>query len=90
MADVFPNRFRRDPMLTIVGFLKVPTAACLVDRPSHRFGHFIGVKNDFRVDVSSRPANGLDEGCLAPQEAFFIGIQNGHHRDFGQIQAFAQ
>ena len=42
------------------------------------------------VDVAGRPPEGLDEGGGRAQEAFLVGVEDGHQRDLGQVQAFAQ
>ena len=90
VADVFADRFRRDPVLLIVGFLHRPTTPRLVNGPTHRLGDGIRVQNHLGIDVTSRAADRLDQRGLTAQEAFLVGIEDRHHRNFGQVQSFAQ
>ena len=50
----------------------------------------VGVKNDLAVDVAGGAAGRLDEAGGAAQIALLVGVQNGHQRDFGQVQPLAQ
>ena len=43
-----------------------------------------------RPCVPRATANGLDKRSGATEIALFVGIQDGHQRNFGQFQAFAQ
>ena len=56
----------------------------------HRIGHAVGIQNRFAADVARGAANGLNQAALRAQEAFFVGIQNGHQRHLWQVNAFAQ
>src|SRR5256885_11538796 len=40
--------------------------------------------------MSGSPAYGLDQRSLGAQETLLVRIQNGHQRNFGNIQAFPQ
>ena len=35
-------------------------------------------------------ADGLDEGALGAEEAFFVGVEDGDEGDFGEVEAFAE
>ena len=50
----------------------------------------VGIHDDPAVDVPRRPPDGLDERRLAAQEAFLVGVEDGHQRDLGQVEPFAQ
>ena len=56
----------------------------------HRVGYSVGIQNHFGVHISSGTADGLHERCFTPQETFLIGIQDGHERNFRQVETFAQ
>ena len=77
-------------MLAIVGGLHRPATACLVDRPLHGVGHPVAVEDHRGVDMPGRAADGLNQGRLATQESFFVGVENGHQRNLGQVEPFAQ
>ena len=57
---------------------------------SHRIGEVVGVEEGLAVDVASRPADGLDQGALRPQEALLIGVEDRYQRHLGQVQSFPQ
>ena len=42
------------------------------------------------LHVARRAPDGLNQGAPGTQEAFLIGVENGHQRHFRQIQSFAQ
>ena len=42
------------------------------------------------VGISGGTADGLDEGCLGPQEALLVGVDNGNEGNLGYVQAFAK
>ena len=42
------------------------------------------------ADVAGGAADGLDEGARRAQEAFLVGVQDGHQRHLGQVEALAQ
>src|SRR3984957_6266606 len=41
-------------------------------------------------DVAGGSGYGLDEGALAAEEAFFVGVEDGDEGDFGEVEAFAE
>ena len=84
------DRLRRDAVLGVVLLLHLAAAAGLFDRPLHRVGHLVGVEQHLGVDVAGRAADGLHQRRLAPQEAFLVGVEDGHQRDLGQVEPFAQ
>ena len=77
-------------MLFVVRLLLLAAALGFPDRFRHRRGDFIAVENRFAVDVARRAANGLNQRAFRAQEAFFIGIQDRHQRNFRHIQTFTQ
>ncbi len=81
---------RRDAVLRVVLLLQLAAAVGLVDRPLHRVGHLVGVEDDLGVDVSRGAADRLHQRGLAPQEALLVGVEDGHQRDLGQVEPFAQ
>ena len=56
----------------------------------HRIGHAIGVEDGAAFEMAGAAADGLDERSAGTQEAFFVGVENGDERDFGQVESFAQ
>ena len=50
----------------------------------------VGVHDHLAVDVAGGPADGLDERGLAAQEALLVGVEDGHQRHLGQVEALAQ
>ena len=40
--------------------------------------------------VAGGAADGLDERAVVAQEALLVGVEDGHERDLGQVQALAQ
>jgi hypothetical protein len=35
-------------------------------------------------------ADGLDEGALAAEETFLVGVEDGYEGDLGEVEAFAE
>ena len=62
----------------------------LVEGAFDRLGHLVGVHDDLAVDVPRRAADRLDERGLAAQEALLVGVEDGHERDFREVEALAQ
>ena len=56
----------------------------------HGAGDGIGIHYHQAVDVAGGTAGGLGEGTAGAEEAFLIGIQNGHQGYCGDVQAFAE
>ena len=77
-------------MLFVVGNLFFAAAEGFVHGLAHGGGDFVGVEDNGAVYVSGSAARGLGERPTTAQKAFFVGIENGHKRHFGQIEAFAQ
>ena len=89
-SNVLLDRLGRNSVFAIVIFLQRTTATCLVDRRFHRISHLVRVENDTCVDVPRGTTDRLDQRGFAPQEAFFVGIQNRDQRNLRQIQSFPQ
>ncbi len=52
---------RGDVMLLVVGELLCPALLRDFNHPAHGVGDFVGVQNDFAIQVSGGAARGLDE-----------------------------
>ena len=50
----------------------------------------VGVHDHLAVDVAGGPADGLDERGLAAEEALLVGVEDGHQRHLGQVEALPQ
>ena len=50
----------------------------------------VRVEDHFAVEVAGGAAGGLDEAGGAAQIALLVGVENGHQRDLGQVEALAQ
>ena len=50
----------------------------------------VGVHDDLAVDVAGRATDRLDEARLAAQEAFLVGVEDGHQRHLGKVEALPQ
>ena len=77
-------------MFFVVSNLNSTATIRFIDRTLHAVGHSICIQDHFCVDVSSRAADRLNQTGFTPQEAFFIGIENGDQRNFRQVEAFTQ
>ena len=84
------HRLRRDAVFLIVGLLDGAAAVRLLDGAHHRIGEAVGVHDDAAVHIARRAADGLDQRRLRAQKALLVGVENGHKRDFGKVQALAQ
>ena len=81
---------RGDAVLFVVGDLA--GAAVLGDGHErlHAFCLGVGEAIDLAVHVTRGAAGGLDEGGLAAEVAFLVGVEDADERDLGQIEAFAE
>ena len=77
-------------MFLVVGHLDGTAAPRLGNSFVHRIRRLIGIHDDLAVCVSCRAADRLDERTVVTQEAFLIGIEDGHKRHLGQVEALAQ
>ena len=77
-------------MLDVVLLLELAPAVSLGDGVAHRVGHLVGVHDHRTVHVAGGPPDGLDERRLRTQEAFLVGVQDGHQGDLGQVEAFPE
>ena len=50
----------------------------------------VGVHVHLTRDVACRSADGLDQRRVGPQEALFVGVEDGDQRHLGQVEAFTQ
>ena len=88
--DRLRDRFGRDAVLFVVGHLDAATAPRFGDCQVHGVGGFVGIHDYLAVRVTSSAADGLDQAALVSQEALLVGVENGHQRYLGQVQALAQ
>ena len=77
-------------MLLVVGHLNGTATPRFGDSFVHRIRRLVGIHDDLAVCVSCRAANRLDERTVVAQKAFLIGIEDGHKRHLGQVEALAQ
>ena len=77
-------------MLLVEVVLNRTAALRLVDGRPHGGRDLVGVHDDQALRVSGGAADGLDEGCLAAEEALLVRVQDGHQRHLRQVQALPQ
>ena len=77
-------------MLLVIGRLPRPAALGFADRGAHRVGVTVRIHDHTAVEVARGAPGGLDQGAGRAQEPFLVGIENGHQRHFGQVEALAQ
>ena len=65
-------------------------AVHLVERALHRAGDPVGVEDRPAVEVPRRAADRLHQRAVGAEEAFLVGVENGHQRHLGQVEPFAQ
>ncbi len=82
--------FGRDVVFLVVGELFVAAAIGFADGLVHGAGAAVGVENGAAGDVAGAAADGLDERGGAAEIAFFVGVEDGDERDFGEVEAFAE
>ena len=70
--------------------LDLPAALRLVHGGPHGGGDLVGVEDDQTLGIPGRPADGLDQAGLGPEEALLVGVQNGHQAHLRQVQALPQ
>ena len=90
IVDVLADRFRRDAVRLVPGFLLGAAAVRLVQRILHGIGDGVRIEDDPPVDIPRRPADGLDQRCLRAQIAFLVGVEDSDERAFGNVQPLAQ
>ena len=77
-------------MLLVEAVLNPPAALRLVHGRPHGGGNGVGVENNQPLRVPGRPADGLNQGGLGPEEALLVRVQHGHEADLGKVQALPQ
>src|SRR5581483_6704628 len=82
--------FRSDAMALIVFELQGSPTLRFIDCATHGVRDFVGVENDFRIDIASGSADGLNQRSSATEKALFVRIQYRNQRDFRQVEAFTQ
>ena len=86
----FDDGHGRDVVFLVVGDLLFAAAIGFADGLLHGAGAAVGIENGAAFDVARAAADGLNQRGGAAEIAFFVGVQNGDQRNFGQVQAFAQ
>ena len=81
---------RFNPVLRVEGFLFLAPPLRLVDGARHGFCNGVGVHDDAAVDIPRSTSRCLGQGTIGAQEAFFVGVHDGHQRNFGNVQALPQ
>ena len=71
-------------------FLDGATTVGFAEGFYHGFGEIVGIENDFTVGVSGSTTNDLDEGSRGTEEAFFICVEDGDERHFGEVDSFTE
>ena len=77
-------------MFLVICFLYGTPTRGFLNRPLHRIGHPVRVKNDFAVDVPRGSPKGLNQGSGRSQKAFLIRVQDCHQRNLWQVQPLTQ
>src|SRR2546429_63221 len=90
VGDALDDRFGRDAVLLVVCELLLAAAVRLLERALDRLGQLVRVEQHLAVDVPRSAADRLDQRGLAAQEALLVGVEHGHERDLGQVEALAQ
>jgi len=80
----------RDAVLLVVADLLLAAAAGLLDGEAHALGDVVGIHDDEAVDVAGGTSGGLRERAVGAEEAFLVGVEDGHEGHFGQVEALAQ
>ena len=88
--DVLDDGLWHDAVGLVVVILNFPAALRLVYGRPHGGGDGVGVEDHQTLRVPGRPADGLDEGRLAAEEALLVGVQYRYQRDLRQIQTLPQ
>ena len=89
-AHLLDHATRHDAVLGIEVELLLAAARRLVDGTLHGAGDLVGVQDGLAFQVAGRTPDGLDQAALGAQEALLVGIQDGHQRHLGNVQALAQ
>ena len=59
-------------------------------RALHGTSHLVAIEDCPPVQVTRSPTDGLDERSFGAQEAFLVGIEAGHERNFRHVEPLAQ
>src|SRR5580704_11371812 len=84
------DRLRRDSVRNVVGLLNGAAAVGFAHGFFNGVGHAIGLEEGTSVEVTGTASDGLDERSCRTQKTFFVGVEDGYQRNFGQVQTFAQ
>src|SRR5215472_335211 len=80
----------RDVVFLVERHLLRSAAVGLVDGLIHGISAPVGVKNGAALNVPGAAADGLNQRSGAAQVTFFVGIENGDERNFGEVEPFAK
>ena len=74
----------------IVCHLLLPAAVCLVYGLLHTLGYSVAIHYHLAIHISRSASRRLCQRAMRTQEAFLVGIQDGHQRHLGQVQSLSQ
>src|SRR5260221_720962 len=83
VGDPLAQRLRIDALLKVKSDLLGAAPVRLVDRLAHRRRDLVGVHVHLTVDVTGRPADGLDQRRARAQESFLVRVEDRDQRDLG-------
>ena len=77
-------------VLLVVVQLLDAAARGLVDGLLHRAGDGVGIHDHAAVDIAGGTTGRLYQRAATAKEALLVGIEDGHQRHLGQVEALAQ
>ena len=90
LPDPLDDGLGDDAVLLVEAVLNPPAALRLVHSRPHGGGDGIRVEDNQALRVPGRPADGLNQGRLGPEEALLVRVQHGHQADLGKVQPLPQ
>ena len=72
-------------MRLIEGHLFFAATFGFADGGLHRVRHLVGIKNCLTAHVAGGAPDRLNKGTFRSQEPFFVRIENGNERHFGDV-----
>ena len=90
LPDAVAHALWGDAVGLVVGLLQGTAALGLADSPEHAVGDGVSIHQHPAVHIAGCAADGLHQRGLRAQEAFFVGVQDGHQLHLGQVQTFPQ
>ena len=77
-------------MLFVIYQLFFATTVGFVYRFFHAVRHAVCIHDYFSIDIAGGASCCLGQRTVGTEEPFFVCIQNGDQRHFGQVQAFTK